>query len=167
MMLKLQESNWVCDRERFAAGCIRRRLGYCPKMHSGWLTLSGTFWECYWGFHHLGIASQSLSFSHVHRKGNAVADKLAKLTKYLDVPKVWLEDIPSDVNSLVVIDSSFAEVWIKFLDGFLHPKKKKNFADFIKQGQTHVKHYLKTFIFPYPSWLIWFKCHLQVVGLQI
>ena len=50
------------------------------------------------------------SFSHVRRKGNTMADKLAKLAKYLDVPKVWLEDIPSDVNSLGLIDSSFAEV---------------------------------------------------------
>ncbi|KAK9997332.1 hypothetical protein SO802_022018 [Lithocarpus litseifolius] len=50
------------------------------------------------------------SFSHVRRKGNVVADKLAKLAKYLDVPKDWLEDIPSDVNSLVLIESSFAEV---------------------------------------------------------
>lgn len=49
-------------------------------------------------------------FSHVRRKGNAVFNKLAKLAKHLDVPKVWLEDIPSDVNSLVVIDSNFAEV---------------------------------------------------------
>ena len=48
-----------------------------------------------------------------------MADKLAKLAKYLDVPKDWLEDIPSDVNSLGLIDSSFAEVRIKFLDGFL------------------------------------------------
>ena len=52
-----------------------------------------------------------------------MADKLAKLAKYLDVPKVWLEDIPSDVNSLGLIDSSFAEVWMKFLDGFLKKKK--------------------------------------------
>ena len=50
------------------------------------------------------------SFSHVRRKGNAVADKLVKLAKYLVVPQVWLEDIPSDVDSLVLIDSSFAVV---------------------------------------------------------
>lgn len=58
------------------------------------------------------LASQlsHCSFSHVRRKGNAVFNKLAKLAKHLDVPKVWLEDIPSDVNSLVVIDSNFAEV---------------------------------------------------------
>ena len=58
------------------------------------------------------LASQfsHYSFSHVRRKGNAVADKLAKLAKHLDVPKVWLVNIPSDVNSLVVIDSSSAEV---------------------------------------------------------
>ena len=58
------------------------------------------------------LASQlsHCSFSHVCRKGNAVADKLAKLAKHLNVPKVWLDNIPSDVNSLVVIDSNSVEV---------------------------------------------------------
>jgi len=46
------------------------------------------------------------SFSHVRRKGNAIADKLAKLAKFCIVPKVWLEDI--DVNSLVLVDISLA-----------------------------------------------------------
>ena len=57
------------------------------------------------------LASQlsHCSFSHVCRKGNAVADKLAKLAKHLNVPKVWLDNIPSDVNSLVVIDSNSVE----------------------------------------------------------
>ena len=50
------------------------------------------------------------SVSHVRRKGNVVGNKLAKLTKYHVVPQVWLEDIPSDVDSLVLIDSSFAVV---------------------------------------------------------
>jgi len=60
----------------------------------------------------IALASQlyDCSFSHVRQKGNAVADKLAKLAKYLVVPQVWLEDIPSDVDSIVLIDSSFAVV---------------------------------------------------------
>ena len=41
------------------------------------------------------------SFSHVQRKGNTVADRLAKLAKFCSIPKIWKEDIPYDVNSLV------------------------------------------------------------------
>ena len=65
-------------------------------------------------------------FSHIRGKGNAMANKLAKLTKYLVVPQVWLEDIPSDVDSLVLIESSFAVIWIKSLTGFLKKKKKNH-----------------------------------------
>ena len=54
-----------------------------------------------------------------------MANKLAKLAKYLVVPQVWLEDIPSDVDSLVLIESSFAVIWIKSLIGFSKKKKKK------------------------------------------
>ena len=54
-----------------------------------------------------------------------MANKLAKLAKYLVVPQVWLEDIPSDVDSLVLIESSFAVIWIKSLTGFSKKKKKK------------------------------------------
>ena len=39
-----------------------------------------------------------------------MADKLAKLAKNFDAPQVWLEDIPIEVDSLVLIDSSFAVV---------------------------------------------------------
>lgn len=38
----------------------------------------------------------SCSFSHVKRKGNAVADNLAKLAKHSIAPQIWLEDINSD-----------------------------------------------------------------------
>ena len=65
-------------------------------------------------------------FSHIRGKGNVMANKLAKLAKYLVVPQVWLEDIPSDVDSLVLIESSFAVIWIKSLTGFSKKKKKKN-----------------------------------------
>ena len=65
-------------------------------------------------------------FSHIRGKGNAMANKLAKLAKYLVVPQVWLEDIPSDVDSLVLIESIFAVIWIKSLIGLLKKKKKKN-----------------------------------------
>ncbi|XP_030941484.1 uncharacterized protein LOC115966381 [Quercus lobata] len=46
------------------------------------------------------------SFSHVQRKGNSVAEKLAKLAKFCVVPKIWKEDIPNDVKSLVLLDSN-------------------------------------------------------------
>ena len=36
-----------------------------------------------------------------------MADKLAKVAKFCFVPKIWKEDIPSDVNSLVLLDSNF------------------------------------------------------------
>lgn len=76
----------------------------------------------------LSLASKldSFSFSHVRWKGNAVADKLAKLVKNFDAPQVWSEDIPIEVDPLVLIDSSFAVVWIKFLIGFSQKKKKKH-----------------------------------------
>lgn len=35
-------------------------------------------------------------FSHVKRKGNAVANNLAKLAKHSIAPQIWLEDIHSD-----------------------------------------------------------------------
>lgn len=38
----------------------------------------------------------SYSFSHVKRKGNAVANNLAKLAKHSIAPQIWLEDIHSD-----------------------------------------------------------------------
>ena len=69
-------------------------------------------------------------FSHIHGKGNDVANKLAKLAKYLVVPQVWLEDIPSDVDSFVLIDSSFVVIWIKSLTGF--SKKKEDHTQWPK-----------------------------------
>ena len=75
-------------------------------------------------------------FSHIRGKGNAMANKLAKLAKYLVVPQVWLEDIPSDVDSLVLIESSFAVIWIKSLTGFSKKKKKKK----IKHNDQNIFH---------------------------
>ena len=69
-----------------------------------------------------------------------MANKLAKLAKYLVVPQVWLEDIPSDVDSLVLIESSFAVIWIKSLIGFSKKKKKKN-----KKNSTQRPKYISQF----------------------
>ena len=46
----------------------------------------------------------SPSFIHVKRQGNAVADKLAKAAKTIPCPHVWSDDIPSDVQQLVIHD---------------------------------------------------------------
>ena len=55
----------------------------------------------------LATRLRSVSFSHVRRKGNTVADKLAKLAKFLYEPQIWLEDIHSDVTNFVILDRSF------------------------------------------------------------
>ena len=47
---------------------------------------------------------RSFSFSHVKRKGNCVADKLAKLARGSHLPQIWLEDIHSDATNLVLFD---------------------------------------------------------------
>ena len=48
----------------------------------------------------------SVSFLHVKRQGNAVADKLAKVAKNFPCPHVWSDDIPNDVHQLVIHDST-------------------------------------------------------------
>ena len=50
---------------------------------------------------------RKVSFTHVRRNGNRVADKLAKLAKYLYEPQVWIEDIHRDVTDYVTLDRSF------------------------------------------------------------
>ena len=49
----------------------------------------------------------SVAFVHVKRQGNGVADKLAKASKAIPCPHVWTNDIPSDVQQHVILDSSF------------------------------------------------------------
>ena len=55
----------------------------------------------------LAATLRSFSFSHIKRKGNMVADKLAKLAKLLYEPKIWLEDIHSDAAIFVISDRNF------------------------------------------------------------
>ncbi|KAK9988849.1 hypothetical protein SO802_029088 [Lithocarpus litseifolius] len=45
----------------------------------------------------LAKSLRSASFSHVRRNGNRVADKLAKLAKFLYEPQIWIEDIHRDI----------------------------------------------------------------------
>ena len=54
----------------------------------------------------LATSLRSVSFSHVRRNGNRVADKLAKLTKFLYEPQIWIEDIHRDVTDYVTLDRS-------------------------------------------------------------
>ena len=44
------------------------------------------------------------SFSHVNRTGNTVANKLAKLAKQFQCLQIWYDDIPSNVQHLVLAD---------------------------------------------------------------
>ena len=44
------------------------------------------------------------SFSHVKQTGNTIADKLAKLAKQFQCPQIWYDDIPGDVQHLVLAD---------------------------------------------------------------
>ena len=55
----------------------------------------------------LASTLRNASVSYVKRAGNAVADKLAKQTKHLYEPQIWLEDIHSDVTNLVILDRNF------------------------------------------------------------
>ena len=55
----------------------------------------------------LALNFVSSCFTHVKRQGNAVADKLAKLTKYSPCPHYWTDGIPCDVQNLVAVDRSF------------------------------------------------------------
>ena len=55
----------------------------------------------------LAASLKAFTFSHVKRKGNSVADKLAKLARGSLVPRIWLNDIHSDATNLVLHDRSF------------------------------------------------------------
>ena len=56
-------------------------------------------------------------------QGIVVADKLAKASKCIPCPRFWSNDIPSDVQQLVIHDSIH---WsIKSIDLILKKKKKK------------------------------------------
>ena len=46
----------------------------------------------------------SASFLHVKRQGNVVVDKLAKAAKNIRCPHVWSDDIPTDVQQLIIHD---------------------------------------------------------------
>ena len=55
----------------------------------------------------MALYFESISFSHVRRKGNGVGDKLAKIAKFFHAPRIWFHDIPNDVTQLVLSDRSF------------------------------------------------------------
>lgn len=64
---------------------------------------------CMAGFGHMigdiRAASSNSSvclYSHVRRKGNRVADELAKKARHLMTPVIWLEDIPCDISPFVL-----------------------------------------------------------------
>ena len=45
-----------------------------------------------------------ISFSHTRRSGNSVAHSLAKFAKYIVDLSVWMEDVPPQVNDVLVAD---------------------------------------------------------------
>ena len=65
------------------------------------LTLFGHIIEEAWA---LSAKLREASYSHTRRKGNKVTDKLAKLTKNLYEPQVWMEDIHSSALQVVLLD---------------------------------------------------------------
>ena len=73
----------------------------------------------------LAISLRRVSFSHVRRNGNRVADKLAKLAKFLYEPQIWIEDIHRDVTDYVTLDRRVIK--ISRVDS---QKKKRNGASF-------------------------------------
>ena len=77
---------------------------------------------------------ESISFSHVRRKANGVADKLAKIAKFFHAPRMWFDDIPSDVTQLVLSDRSFCWLMkIKFC--FLQKRKRKRRCVIVEKNQ--------------------------------
>lgn len=55
----------------------------------------------------LSSSFSSFAFSHVKRKRNRVADKLAKLARGSLISQIWLEDIHRDATNFVLFDRSF------------------------------------------------------------
>ena len=58
----------------------------------------------------LSAKLRQASYSHTRRKGNKVADKLAKLAKNLYEPLVWMEDIHSNALQYVFFDRGLMPV---------------------------------------------------------
>ncbi|KAL0016359.1 hypothetical protein SO802_003428 [Lithocarpus litseifolius] len=50
---------------------------------------------------------QNFSFSHTYRQSNCVADALAKKARYHSSLTVWMESVPPNISSLVIIDKPF------------------------------------------------------------
>ena len=72
---------------------------------------------CLTAFRHIIEESRTLSTklrqascSHTRRKGNKVADKLAKLAKNLYEPQVWIEDIHCNALQFVFFDKGLMPV---------------------------------------------------------
>ena len=72
-------------------------------------------------FKALALNFVSATFVHVKRQGNAVADKLAKASKHIPCPHFWSNDIPSDVQQLVIHDS--IPLSIRSIDSIFKKKK--------------------------------------------
>ena len=58
----------------------------------------------------LSARLRQASYSHTRRKGNKVADKLAKLAKNLYEPQVWMEDIHCNALQYILFDRSLMPI---------------------------------------------------------
>ena len=64
-----------------------------------------------------------ISFSYTHKSGKSVAHSLEKHARHIDGFFVWMEDVPPQVNDVLLADFG----WFQFInsdDGF--SKEKKN-----------------------------------------
>ena len=53
---------------------------------------------------HYLYSCNCISFSHTHRSGNSVAHSSAKLARDIDEFSVWMEDVPPQVNDVLLAD---------------------------------------------------------------
>ena len=50
------------------------------------------------------ISNRSLSFSHVHRRGNVIAHALVRRARFCSQYEVWMEFVPPNISNLLLVD---------------------------------------------------------------
>ena len=106
----LYEGSSICHWSGHTGRRVWRRLRDYLQTSQLWSTKHGCLWPLSWCLdeaHNLAATLGSYQSSHIKRKGNMLADKLAKLAKNLYKSTIWFEDIHRDVATLVFSDRSF------------------------------------------------------------